>query len=648
MDKRKIKIPQNYVRAEIGSKSFNSENRTVDVIFSTGSRVLRVPFFDEPFYEELSMDPKHIRLDRLNGGAPVLNNHSSRELDDVIGVVENARVDGKKGFATLRFSDREDIQGIVRDIENGILRNVSIGYRVNKFEEIERKKGDDYRTLRAVDYEPFEISIVGVPADRKAQVRNESLEENDCEIVLRGTEMDEKTKTGEVVEAPVVETRSEPKVEVKVEKVVDEDAVNKAVETERKRVAEIEVACRAGGIEGEEKEKFIKEGTSVDAVRKLIVERLEKKDMEKETRSKVEVGNDNTREHFRAGIENAILHRVGNAELNEHGKEFKNNKLMKMAERLLSKNGVRTENMTDYEIATRAMHSTSDFPEILANVLNKSLQNAYEVSPATYEPFTRMRTVSDFKQISSVKLGEGEALEKVLEGGEFKKGTVSESAEKYQVEDYGKIYAFTRKMLINDDLSAFDRLPAIMANRARDLESDLAWAIITGNPIMSDGFALFSSDHDNLAGAGAAPSITTLGNARSAMRLQVGLDLQYLNIRPQYLMVPPQLETVAEQLVSATLNPDDTSKVNPFNPSGRTPLQVIVEPRLGDNSSTAWYLAASLNQVEMLEMAKLEGQEAPFVDSQMGFEIDGIQWKIRHTLGVQVLDHRGLYKNAGA
>ena len=319
-----------------------------------------------------------------------------------------------------------------------------------------------------------------------------------------------------------------------------------------------------------------------------------------------------------------------------------------MAERLMNAKGTNTENMNERHIAERAMHSTSDFPEILANVLNKSLQNAYEVSPKTFAPFTRMRTVSDFKQISSVRLGEGEGLTKVLEGGEFQKGTISEAAEKYSVEDYGKIYAFTRKMLINDDLSAFDRLPSLMANRAADLESDLAWGIITGNPVMSDGFALFSSDHDNLAGAGAAPSITTLGNARSAMRLQVGMDLQYLNIRPQYLMVPPQLETVAEQLVSSQLNPDDTSKVNPFNASGRTPLQVIVEPRLGDDSSTKWYLAASLAQVEMLEMAKLQGQESPFVDSEVGFEVDGIQWKIRHTLGVQVLDHRGLYQNPGA
>ena len=66
--------------------SINKEKRTITFCWSTGSRVLRVPWFDDPFYEELSMDAEHIRLNRLNNAAPFLKMHRSYELNDSIGV----------------------------------------------------------------------------------------------------------------------------------------------------------------------------------------------------------------------------------------------------------------------------------------------------------------------------------------------------------------------------------------------------------------------------------------------------------------------------------------------------------------------------------------------------------------------------------
>ena len=134
--------------------------------------------------------------------------------------------------------------------------------------------------------------------------------------------------------------------------------------------------------------------------------------------------------------------------------------------------------------------SESDFPNILANVANKTLRTAYEAAPRTFQPFCRQVTASDFKAMSRVQLGEAPALDKVNEGGEYKRGPLGEGKESYRVETYGKIIAISRQVLVNDDLNAFTRIPQLFGVAAANLESDVVWGIITANPNMGDGLAL--------------------------------------------------------------------------------------------------------------------------------------------------------------
>ena len=126
---RKEKINTIARKATFLPDTINEENRTIDVVWTTGSRVQR-SFWGETFHEELSLKRGDVRLERLNAGAPVLNNHGThefggvRDLKDVIGVVESAKIikneereQGKEGISTLRFSEREDVEGIWKDVK---------------------------------------------------------------------------------------------------------------------------------------------------------------------------------------------------------------------------------------------------------------------------------------------------------------------------------------------------------------------------------------------------------------------------------------------------------------------------------------------------------------------------------------------------
>lgn len=163
----------------------DQEKRTVDLTWTTGAAVRRVDFWTgEPWLEELSTDPAHVRMGRMNSGAPLLNSHASYDLGSVLGVVERASMDGGKGTATARFSRRKDVEPILQDVVDGIIRNVSVGYKVYRFEDVSTQEDIKarIRRMRAVDWEPVEVSLVPVGADAGAGVARADAEKHTCEI----------------------------------------------------------------------------------------------------------------------------------------------------------------------------------------------------------------------------------------------------------------------------------------------------------------------------------------------------------------------------------------------------------------------------------------------------------------------------------
>jgi hypothetical protein len=597
----------------------------VDLVWTTGARVRRMDFWTGRKYdEELSLEPGHVDLSRLNNGAPLLNTHSASSLADVIGVVERAWIEDGNGRATVRFSTREDVAPIVADVKAGILRNISVGYAVRKY-QIEEL---DVPVYRAVDWEPMELSIVPIPADAGAGIRSAETQQRTfpCEFMnLAAAHQQETDMSQATLAAPAAH---------------ELDAIRaEAALAERARVSEINALCQRHGLP-ELAESLISGGVTVESARAQILDKLAARDAGR-TMPYIETVVDET-ETRREAVENAIMHRAnpGRVKLTEAGRQYRGLSLMEIGRDLLERAGVKTTGMDKLTLAQRAL-STSDFPAILANVANKTLRAGYEAAPQTFKPFCKQATAPDFKAIQRSQIGDAPQLKKVNEAGEFTYGTIGEGKETYQLATYGRIIAITRQTLINDDLGAFADLPAKFGRAAANLESDIVWGIINSNPALSDGVALFHANHGNL-GSGAI-SVAGLDAGRAAMRVQKSLDGQFINVMPSFLIVPAAKETVAQQYTSADFVSAKSSDINPF----KSALQVIVEPRLDAASTSAWYLAADPMTIDTIEYCYLDGNEGVYIETRNGFEVDGMEIKARLDFAAKAIDYRGLYKSTG-
>lgn len=355
---------------------------------------------------------------------------------------------------------------------------------------------------------------------------------------------------------------------------------------------------------------------------------------------------------YRDGMALAIEHRKSpTAKLDERAREFRGMTLIDMARDCLARAGIQTRGMSRQEIAVKALQSTSDYPAILENVITKSLRRGYDGTSRTFVPWCRQATLPDFKEVSRVQLSGAPNLKRVMEGAEYEFGTFGDGAEKYSVQKYGRIVHISWETIINDDLNALTAIPQAFGASAGDLESDIVYGILTGNPNMADGVALFHGTHGNLGTAAALldainpnPAVASpLGEMRQKMLLQKGLEGRYITVRPRFLIVPPGLEEAALKVTNATIVAARGNDANVIGPT----LMPIVEPRLHDSDADAWYGAAEPTTVDTIEFAYLEGNEGVFTETKAGFEVDGLQVKCRHVFGAKAIDYRGLYKNAG-
>jgi hypothetical protein len=672
-------LPMQTRREPIAPSSVNSETRSVDVVFTTGAPVRRRRWtgWDSsvPFDEILEVSERAVDLSRLNAGAPALDSHSVWSSFSQVGVVERAWIEGKEGRATIRFP-REGLDqaadrmfGLISD---GIIRNVSVGYSIDRAKVVEAKKKGDVEKRIVERWTPLEVSFVTVPADPRAQVRAADQTSYPIEIITTRSHkeafMPESTTVVAGDDPATIETRNQPvpaatpakpdaaevrdqsKTPATPDAPDTETVATRAREAERDRVSTIYDLAGRLDLERSFAEDLVKRGISIDEARRLILDQVAAKSDETRTFPHVTVplGGQDERITRRDAVANALLHRYSPTlfPLEDAARQYRGMTLLELARESLGNAGVNTRGLSRDEVATRALHSTSDFPEILSAVTNKTLRQAYDVYPRTFTLFCRQVLATDFKAMHRVQLGEAPQLLEVGESGEFKRGTLGESKESYRLKVYGRVVAITRQVLINDDLDAFTRIPAMYGNSIAQLESDVVWGIITANPAMADGTALFHANHKNLAGTGAALDVTSVGAARAAMAKQTGLDKKtVLNIRPAFLIVPASLELKAEQLVAQNLVPASSGNVVPQ--SIRT-LAPISEPRLDAASETAWYLAASPNQIDTIEYAYLEGQQGAYIETRNGFDVDGVEIKCRLDFGAKAIDWRGLYKNPGA
>jgi hypothetical protein len=297
--------------------------------------------------------------------------------------------------------------------------------------------------------------------------------------------------------------------------------------------------------------------------------------------------------------------------------------------------------MSQSEIITASL-SNSDFPELLKNVAGKSLRAGYTSEVATFRGWTGEREIIDFKPQSLVMLGEAPSLLEVLPGAEYKNGNLSDSASTFAAKTHGRILQITRQALINDDTGAFTSIPAAFGKSAVRLEADQVYGLLTANANLNDGFALFSAQHGNLSAAG-APSLSTLGAARAAMRKQRGIEgIEYIDPQPRWIIAPVALQTTFEQLLASLVDPSKSNDTP--NVEWVRNLQLACDPRLDATSETAWYLAASPDQIEGVIRAYVQSEARPFIEQTEEFRRDVVSMKCRHDLATGVVDYRALHR----
>lgn len=350
-------------------------------------------------------------------------------------------------------------------------------------------------------------------------------------------------------------------------------------------------------------------------------------------------------ETLREAIENVLEVRAGVPGVKlDKGESYRGLTLVELGRTYLEASGVSVRGRTADDVAglmirAPGMHTTADFSVLLGNTAQKRLRGAYQQTPQTFKTWTRGETLPDFKPVTRAAMSSAPPLDEVPEGAEFRYGTMSDGSESYALKTYGKIFAITRQAIVNDDLGAFTRIPAMWGVSAANKESDIVYGVLLDNAALADGVALFHATHGNL-GTAAAITDVSLTAAFQAIGAQKDASGNAIVVTPTYLIVGPAKAQEAEKALKA-VTATKTADVNIW--AGR--LTPIVEPRITGNK---WFIAADPSTVDTVEYAHLAGREGVYTERREGWNVDGVEFKARLDFAAKAIDFRGLYYNPGA
>lgn len=578
------------LRASTAPASYNSEARTVEAIISTGAPVNRRDARGA-FIERL--DLSSVDVDSL-AGLPVLDGHRQNGSENVVGSILSARREADGVVATIQLSSADDVRNLVTKIAEGSLRGVSIGYSAAA-----RSEGVDSAGRRTVTIKPriLEVSIVPIPADSTATIRSSAT----------------------MPEVITPENRAEIR-------------------------AQVRAIAQQGGLTPQWADEQIDADLDMTAVRAAAFDAIQARGTPN-IRTQVGIANDDPSVIVGRRAD-ALFARVNGGAPADEARQFMGERLVDHARAILGMRGISTVGMDQDAIFRSAMHTTSDFPQLLTSVGNRTLLPAYQAAESPLKQLARQTLHSDFRAASRLKLSEIGKLEKVSESGEIKSTSRGEAAESFAMDTYGSLYSLSRKAFINDDLGAFRDWGVAAGRAAAETEAALLIAMLQqsngAGPLMGeDGKRMFHADHNNLAAVAGALAIDSLTAARLAMRTQKGMDGKTpIRVTPKFLLVGPELETDAEVILTS-IAATNVSDVNPH--SGK--LTLLVEPRItGDD----WFVFADPSNLAALEYAYLSSAQGPQIQSREGWDVLGMEFRVTLDFGCGPVDYRAAYRNAGA
>ena len=640
---------------------------------------------------------------------PLLANHENK-TDARVGMISASVKNNALEITGEIVSENEDAKNIVAQSKAGADWQLSIGADVKDCELVQGKRevngqeaeGPFYHVKRST---LREVSIVAVGADAhtilkvtaKFNITNPNSNEGAENTMPDNTKKPEdqkKTPAAATAAAPEQKPAAEPEKKpepaktpaAEPEKKPDtakaeavpaaitasaadvataaKDAAVAAVKAERERVSAIQSICN--GEFPEIEKEAVSAGWTPEVVTKKVLETIRAERPAANVNITVKTAPEggevrNTIEAamcLRVGISADALEKSYGAQTVEAGMRDMDMPLRQLLIECMKLDGIPYSRGFDNE-TIRAAFSSVSLPGILSNVANKKLLQSYEAQPVIATKLCSTGDLNDFKENDRFRLTDIGDLLPVAADGEIKEGGLVEESAKNQLDTYGKRFCLTRKMIINDDLGAFMKVPTAMGNRAARLIDQLFFARLLKNPVQADGKALFSNPHRNLlSGASSALSADSLKKAVQLFLDQVDADGQPISVEPKFLLVPTALKHLAIELTKgATLIMGGGAEqtIRPaLNVLADENLTVVSSPYLGNSgyegaSQTGWYLFGDPRTVDTWEIGFLKGKRTPTVErGETDFNTLGLWFRVYFDLGVREQDHRGMVKAVGA
>lgn len=637
-------------------------------------------------WEKWDVVPEVLRMDGVqlpaSGQVPLLDTHDGTSVQNVLGSFGAFRTEGGQLIGRATFSGVQAGADAFRRVAEGHITDVSVGYEVLASTWVENGAT---ATVEGVEYtgpvrvttawKLFEVSLCPVGADDRAKVRGNIIKTGGHDMPNKLPEQEKrfdasaaKEKLTAAVAAlnELAASLSEPE-EDKPDDAAEDNAEPAAipespagegdgrsaenscdpVEEERARIMEISAMCRAHNMPANMEEEMIRKGYSLDKARAAVLARLEGRSSAAFAR--VDVGR-TEQEKVREAVSHGLLLRCGVAESRINGgrpapgaREFSGMSMREVCREMLVRSGRPTSGNV-VEMVGRAL-STTDLPNLLTDTANRVLMDGWESADKQWQVWCGQDSVSDFKELTLLDFASGDDLALIPEGGEYQNGRAAEHAESVKIETYGKIFPLTRQAIVNDDLGAFARIARNHGEAAARMVNRLACRVLTANPTMGDGKALFHNDHGNLVSSGGnVPTVESLGAAFLKMRTQKDLLGNRVQIRPQFFIAPAALETGAEVFFNSQLI-GTQEKPNQANIYAGSVLTRVYDAELDDVSAADWYLAGPKGKT--VTIFTLNGATAPYLEYKEGWRVDGVEYKVRLDVAAKAVAWQGLCKSAG-
>ncbi len=562
-----------------------------------------------------------------------------------VGKLENIKLDEVNHRCTADIVMDEadpDAMALAGKMERGFVKGISVGAEIKKWIVLNQNEvSADGRftgpAYLAAEWEPFEISIVATPADPSVGIGRSMDFENEEEQHMENNNPVIRTAGTDPAPAPSLAPAAPPAPATAPAAGITRDTGPE----ERERALAITRSCAMFDVDPV---AYIEKGTSVADVNADILRQIGEK------HSPVP-GLTVTRDEgdkFQAAASDSILMRgaIKIEKAAEGAAELRGMTLRDLAIETLTRSGVTGANRMDSDKLFRsALSPDSAFGAILSNAVNKTMATEYAAAPSTFERFTGKSSYVDFKPKEIWQISEAGDLEQIPQKGEVKFDEMSDAKVTGQLVTFGKGFGFTRQSLINDDIGMLTKVPAAYVRASKRGINKAVYKILTTNPAMADGNALFSAAHNNLGTAG-IPSVTTYNEALGAMMHQKGLrGKEVLNIPPKFLLCDPIQYADHATILHSTANPS-TANAGTFNPF-QGMMELIMDAELYGTGTQPYYFAADPNVCGGIDVGYLNGNEQPMLESQVGFEYMGIKFRIFIDYAVTLIDYRAFYKNVG-